>query len=163
MSEVICYDSYGEAFDHLTQWDINQKIIVEGLKIEPVPVFHICNICSECAYVVSPILDGTNLVIDIPNILLQQRYPILLYAYYSYDDDSSKTGNVISLPVHPRVRPDDYEFVENIEYVNWAAIEEEARALIDELQNEVDRGIRLIISEAEPQDTNILWFDTGEI
>ena len=161
MAGIICYDSYGEKLDHFTQWDANQEITISGLDLDPVPVFHICNTCSEYAYVVNPDIDGKNLKIDIPNILLQQDHPIILYAYYVYEDESAKTGETIVVPVIPRVIPDDYEYVENIEYISWAAMAEEAKALIRELQGELERGVRFIIDDAEPKAMNVLWFDTG--
>ena len=66
------------------------------------------------------------------------------------------------LPMYPRAIPDDYEYTENIEYISWAALAEEAKALIRELQGELERGVRLIIDDIEPDAMNVIWFDTSE-
>ena len=123
MVSVICYDSNGNRLNNLTQWDLNQKLVVKGATTTTVPVFHFCNKLSKAAFVVTASVSGDDIIVKIPNILLQQSFPIIAYMYYEAADSSAKTMHTITIPVTPRVKPNDYEFEENIDYTSLAIID----------------------------------------
>lgn len=123
MFSVTLYDAAGYKITNLTQWDIDQTLVVKGTGLDTVPVFHFCNKVSKAALVVNATTSGDDLVVKIPNILLQQALPIIAYMYYEHTDGSARTMHTITIPVTPRVKPNDYEFVENIDYTSLAIID----------------------------------------
>lgn len=131
MVSVICYDSNGNRLNNLTQWDLNQKLVVKGATTTTVPVFHFCNKLSRSALVVTASVSGNDIIVKIPNILLQQSFPIIAYMYYESADSSAKTMHTITIPVTPRVKPNDYEFVENIDYVSFAMLDARLSTLLN--------------------------------
>ena len=123
MFSVTLYDAAGYKISNLTQWDIDQTLVVKGTGLDTVPVFHFCNKVSKAALVVNATTSGDDLVVKIPNILLQQALPIIAYMYYEHTDGSARTMHTITIPVTPRVKPNDYEFVENIDYTSLAILD----------------------------------------
>lgn len=91
--------------NQLWQWDINRKVIVEDNTIDQV---HFCNRTGDCSLVVEPYLEGNVYVADIPNILLQNDYPIKVYAYLS--DGYTKVEECFK--VKTRSKPADYIYTE---------------------------------------------------
>lgn len=87
--------------EYLWQWDINRQVKVEDPAIDEV---HFCNRTSDCSLVVE-VKDG---VADIPNILLQQDFPIKVYAYLK--DGYTKVEEC--LKVKSRTKPSDYIYTE---------------------------------------------------
>lgn len=147
MIKVTCYDSSGNPLDYLTQWDIGQTIVVKGATTIVEPVFHFCNRRSTEALVVPSKISDDSIIAPIPNLLLQEDLPIIAHMYYQKSTDSAKTLHTITIPVVPRARPSDYNYVENIDYVNWVALEKEARALIDKLEQSNFRFVPLTPSQ----------------
>lgn len=136
MSNITCYDSDGNLLKRLYQWDNNQTITVRGVTIPPTPVFHFCNRLSDVALVVVPEVSGTDLTADIPNILLQQAEPIIIYLYQDTDNDGYRTVQAIHIPVMPRPKPDDYEYEDNIDYTSVAILNARLSTLIREISGE---------------------------
>lgn len=145
MFRITCYDSEGYPITHLTQWDIDQTLVVEDSYItehhEKPPNFHFCNRYSENALVVETTIDEQGrIVADVPNILLQQGTPIIAYVYiYGIDgaEGYSKSLYTIRLPVRPRAKPDDYMYTET-EILTWQRLEERMRKLIQEVADNLD-------------------------
>lgn len=144
MLKVICYDSDGNPLNKLTQWDIGQTVSVRGIETSILPSFHFCNSNSEKAIVVSPELKGDALVANIPNVLLQEPLPIMAYIYYVRSSDSAKTMYSFMIKVNPRKQPDDYNFKENIDYINWVEINTQAKKLLAEMRTTIDETSRLV-------------------
>lgn len=107
---LTCYDGNGKTLSSLRQWDTNQRLVVKGVELSPVPEFHFCNNKRKNAFVVQPTVSNDSASALIPNVLLQQCYPVIVYLYYPGRDESYKTSYVIRIPVFPRPRPDDYEY-----------------------------------------------------
>ena len=107
MSNITCYDSDNNVLETLYQWDNNQTMKVTGITMPPIPVFHFCNRLSNLALVVTPEVSGSSLLVNIPNILLQQAEPIIAYIYQDTDDDGYRTMHAIHIPVLPRPKPED--------------------------------------------------------
>ena len=84
MFGVKCFDTHDEPISHYTQWDINQtlKIVLYGMDdgyMKNAPYVHFANIKSSEALVVPSTLQGDNtIIVDIPNILLQELWPLLV-------------------------------------------------------------------------------------
>lgn len=133
MLEVICYDSYGNSIDKLVQWDVDQTLTVENWEYEATPVFHFCNKKHERALVVKGEIVNGCAKSNIPNSLLQEPYPIIVFVYLE-EGDSGRSIYVTKIPVIKKAKPEDYEYQENIEYVSWVKLSEEAEALIAKLE-----------------------------
>lgn len=157
MTDIICRDAFGDPLEFLTQWDVNQKVVIEGIELSPCPTIRFSNKHSKVSLVVRPTIVDDKLQVDIPNILLQQSYPIIVNIFYEYDD-SAKTRHIFLIPVIPSKCPEDYNYIHNIDYVSWVEIEEQAKALIAELEQSKDP---IIVGVSEPANADILWFDTN--
>ena len=114
--------------EHLWQWDINRKVIVEDPTIKEV---HFSNRFDDCSLVVQ-VKDG---LADIPNILLQDNRPIRVYGY--------RDGYTLveqHITVKARTKPTDYVYTET-EIHRW-----------EDLQSKIDvvaTGIPTKVSELE--------------
>lgn len=149
MFEVDCLDTYDNPIEHFTQWDVDQKvkIVLDGVEdgyLAIAPEVHFANAKSTEALVVRSTVQGNNTIIaDVPNILLQEYYPLLIYVYLtdSKDVSSQKTIIKIEIPIRKRAVPSDYEYVENIERITAEQIKQEIKdelyesAAIDEISN----------------------------
>ena len=112
MSNYICYDKHGNLMKSLYQWDTDQQITVRFQTMpSPTPVFHIGNRLSAIAYVVeTSSASGGAITGTIPNLLLMQAEPILVYIYQEDGIGSGQTLEVIHIPVIPRPKPSDYVY-----------------------------------------------------
>lgn len=133
MFGVGCFDTHDNPIDHYTQWDINQKLKivvydVDSSLLKNAPYIHFANVKSTEALVVRSTVEGTDtIVVDVPNSLLQESWPLLVYVYLNdnLDAHSQKTIIKIEIPVHKRAKPSDYEYVENIERITAEVIKQE--------------------------------------
>ena len=149
MFGVECFDTHDNPIDHYTQWDIDQKLKIvvydadSGL-LKNAPYIHFANVKSTEALVVRSTVEGTDMiVVDVPNSLLQESWPLLVYVYLNdnLDAHSQKTIIKIEIPVHKRVRPSDYEYVENIERITAETIKQEVTDTVyDEFVGNITSG-----------------------
>lgn len=137
--EFVFVDSNNNQIDHLTQWDIGQSLNIKTNIFNVPPVFHFCNIKSQEALVVQSTLNSSKNVVsvNIPNILLQQEYPIIAFVYEYSDQNSGKSIAEIRINVHKRPKPSYYSYVENIDKVSASAINSELKTDIANLTNNV--------------------------
>ena len=128
MYEINCYDSYGNTIDYLTQWDYNRKLImyIDNYDLSYAPEVHFCNQNSVEALVVQSVVEGNKLTVDIPNILLQEHLALYAYVYLSDANNaaSQKTILSVAIPVRYKPKPSDYTYIENIDKVTAATIEQ---------------------------------------
>lgn len=157
---ITCFDSDGNVLKTLYQWDHNQTITVQGL--DTVPVFHFCNRKSDIALVVNPTVSGTSVVVDIPNILLQQAEPIIAYLYEYTENEGYRTTHAIHIPVIPRPRPDDYEYEETVSYVSIAIINSKLNNLIMQTTNGSQGNQSLEIIDMRNSYDGIVYNTAGE-
>lgn len=147
MIDVTCFDSYGEVVTALTQWDINQILQIKnsGITSDNAPKFHFCNKNSSEALVVAPsTIDAANDVIEveIPNELLQQAIPLIVYLY-AYSDENEYHGMTratIKIPIRPRPKPSDYVYESNVYIISTAKLKEE----FDEMKSVFEEDIKTI-------------------
>lgn len=105
------------------QWDINQKLIINNDSLTEV---HYSNNSSDIALVCEIYeLDGQR-VADVPNILLQQDWPLRAYAY-----QVDHTLVERKFKVNTRTRPADYVYTET-EVATWKAFTEEINNTVEE-------------------------------
>lgn len=112
------FDEDGHTINNLTQWDNNQKLILEvSDEFQSIaPKIHFCNKNSKKALVVQSIISNNQIIADIPNSLLEEPYNITAYVFL-IKQDSGKTIVTIDIPVRKRPKPDDYEYKENIHVI----------------------------------------------
>lgn len=135
MYDVTCLDSYGEVITNLTQWDVNQSLTIENTGLTSAPLFHFCNKNSKEALVVKSTLENGVITVKVPNILLQEGIPIIAYLYAYSSLTSGKTLATIKIPVRPRPKPSDYEYVGNIDVISLALIEERINNEIQSMED----------------------------
>lgn len=99
----------------LFQWDSDLQLIVEDGSISEV---HFCNKTDTCSLVCEVYeQDGLRLV-NVPNILLQDAWPIRVYGYCGCYTKEAQIFKVL-----PRSKPEDYIYTET-EIKRFAALEE---------------------------------------
>lgn len=157
MFEVSCLDSNGNSIV-IHQWDLNQTVTFEihgcdESYLQYEPEVHFANINSKEAIVVpAKVKEGTvdTIIADIPNVLLTEHYPLFVYIYLftdtTYANDSLEENEVkhrsqatvlrTEIPVLRRVRPSDYNYVQNVERVTAKMIISDAQEHIDSAMEE---------------------------
>lgn len=138
MLNVMCLDTHGNTVYNLTQWDHDQQLIIEDNYSEyhdgNAPIVQFCNKNSTRALCVRSTLSNGNIIADIPNSLLREPYNIVAYIFVD-EDESGKVIETITIPVHKRVQPADYEYNDNIQVVYLADLVAEVEALNSTLTN----------------------------
>lgn len=84
--------------------------------------------------------DMKTIIVSVPNILLQEPYPLLVYVYLTDSDDvsSQKTVLYTEIPVRKRAKPHDYMYIENISSITADMIEKSiAQDVIDAKSNAI--------------------------
>lgn len=158
-------DKDGNALNYLTQWDINQTIVIplESFSLTKTPEVHFCNSASDTALIVEPTVENESKKIyaKIPNILLTQSLPLDVYVYYidDSDDTSMKTVRYIRIPVNKRKKPDDYHYQESGEIVYNT---ERIKKLENAISN-IDGGIGVYRAYLEngARGKNLMHFSDG--
>lgn len=133
MYEVPCLDLNGDTINKFYQWDIDQKIVInlDGCDVnylKNAPEVHFCNSSRKEALVVrSTVSNHDTITVDVPNVLLQEAYPLLVYVYLTDANDSSSQKTILysEIPVRKRAKPSDYLYVENITRVTAEMIKKE--------------------------------------
>lgn len=143
MAVPVYYNPDDTPMSYLTQWDKNLTLIVKGAETSPVPDFHFSNKKSKTALVVKPTVSSGSMSAKIPNVLLQDALPIIVDMYYQLSDGTYKTRYTTLIPVIPKSRPSDYEYVEPDGYN--------------------DIGEEVVISDNDPGSIALLWVDTSDV
>lgn len=136
MKNVICYGSDGTILKLLYQWDCNQVIYFTGLPASPLPVFHFCNKNSTEALVVNSEVALGGVSVKVPNILLQEPVPLIIYVYMNTGNDGARTIHALQIPVVPRAVPDDYVYTENTGYITASLVNERLSRVIAQMSGE---------------------------
>ena len=139
MSNIKCFDANGDLLKRMYQWDINQTILVTGLP-DAVTIFHFCNAGSDEAYVVVPTVTDDGYTVKVPNILLENEVPIIMYSYQETGEDAFRTTFMIHIPVIPRIKPADYEFEDNVDHMTLASVDARISRLINTVTGEGVEG-----------------------
>lgn len=147
MYEVKCLDSRNNTINYFTQWDINQtiyikmddlnfKYVASGSAAYNYPEIHFCNTKMNERYIVRSSSDdnGKTIKANVPNILLQESYPILIYVYMVDSSDLSSQKVVLrnEIPVRKAVKPSYYMYVDNIDRITANTIKNEIEASVND-------------------------------
>lgn len=122
----------------LTQWDVNRQVVVQGAP----DGFraHFWNDCTDRALVVPP--NPGTVICHLPNILLQRAMPIsvAIFAQGAGDGAEGKTEAAACFRVTEKLKPQDYDYTENIGYIDWTAKAQEVQAIMDDLHRRAESG-----------------------
>ena len=108
MGNIVCYSADGDILQYYTQWDVNQKLIIKGADTSSAPDFHFLNTLMSDTYVVESQISGGEIIVDVPDELLQYEVPII--AHVSYVDGT--TEYTVRIPIMPRKKPVNYIYTE---------------------------------------------------
>lgn len=141
MLEVHCLDKDNNIIEHLTQWDVDQYILIKNTGLSKAPAIHFCNTSSKEALVVSSTIESGAVKAKIPNILLQDKLLVVAYLYVcdpSVSDKSAKTMAEIRIPIRPRPKPSTYPYVGDVDYITPSGISKSVAALLEAKVDKVD-------------------------
>lgn len=124
MSDIVIKDESGNILDHFYQWDMNRVISFHAVGMPSSFNVHYANKCSKHALVVNPDTSGEYPTAQVPNLILQNSDPLYIYIY-DIANQAYKTEFTVRLPVIPRAKPSDHQYVENISYDTVATLRAE--------------------------------------
>ena len=122
--------------DSVYQWDINQELKIYGLSMLA-PEIHFTNEATGGSIVVDCTVDESGVIsVNIPNSLLQYKYPIVVYVA-GFEGDTYKTYHKFSIPVKARKRPGDYTLsLSDNEVYSFTNMERRIANIEDEIKSE---------------------------
>lgn len=136
MNEILCFDANGNSIDKLAQWDTNLELYINW-EYSVTPIFHFSNTNSKRILVVKGTVEDTTAKVNIPNILLQEASPLVIFVYLEKDTPSGYlTGETIynfKIPVHEKAKPEDYKYFENTEYISWFQLKQDMERQVENL------------------------------
>lgn len=118
--------------DSLYQWDKNVNLVISGLNLTEAPEVHFsCYTYGDRALVRHATIDDAGVVtVKIPNSMLQQTYSIKAHIGI-YENDTYKTIETITIPIKPRVKPEDYTLeLEDEEFYSFNALENRINTIV---------------------------------
>lgn len=130
-----CYGSY--TTDSVYQWDQNHELTLTGEGMANITGVHFCNKKSDKAIVVVPTITEDSATVPVPNILLEDPYNVIAYIH-SADINQAKTIEVITIPLIKRIKPDDYQFIDNEDIMTFEALTSEIRDFISDMTSEYE-------------------------
>lgn len=101
--------------DRLYQWDSNVKLIIDKTIADGIDEAHFTAKFSRDCLTVQVIHDDDESYVMIPNVLLQQSYDLVVYAYCCTDLVTKHTQEI---PVTAKPKPADYVYTET-EVLNY--------------------------------------------
>ena len=108
------------------QWDVNQKLTASWLQVGD--KIHITNGQQKEAPVLQAYKFEGTVVVDVPNIMLQEALPISAYRYIEEDEGVEYTATKFVFTVRQRPRPDSYVYTET-EVLTYHALDERIKYL----------------------------------
>ena len=132
----VCFNCYGNyTTDSVYQWDLNHELMIQGVNISAnAPTVHFCNKRSDKAIVVqSEIIEGC-IRVQVPNELLMEPYNIIAFIH-TYSNNHAKTIEVVNIPLIKRPKPDDYQFIGNVEVMNFERLTSDMTDLINTMSD----------------------------
>lgn len=120
------------------QWDSDRQIVIEDIDCNEV---HFSNRTDKTALVCTVREENGQVIADVPNILLQQDWPITVYAF---DQDYTKYSQTFK--VMPRTKPDDYVYTET-DVLNYNTLAQK----IDDIEENIGTEIEEYLKENPPE------------
>ena len=132
----VCFNCYGNyTTDNVYQWDQNHELLIKGVAVRgTAPTVQFCNKKRDTAIVVQSTETDEGYLVQVPNQLLEEPYDIIAYIH-TYADNNAKTIEIINIPLVKRVKPDDYQFTENIEIMTFERLEADWFNFREEIRN----------------------------
>ena len=153
---IITADFSGEkptvTTESLYQWDIGQRLKICGLSgIDESTQVHFANVYMNRAIVKEGIYSDGELVVDIPNEVLQygNATPVKAWVYINSDTEGRYTIRTAHIPVTPRKCPNDYVSPED---PDAQGIIEQAVELLENYERDITGKVSKPI--ASPNGTN---------
>lgn len=125
----------GQEKEKFYQWDTGQTLVVDDERI--CREVHFCRMEDAVAMVCPIREEGTQRVVDVPNILLQKAETFRAYLQHRWED-GTQTRFVKSFPVTARPKPADYAYTET-EVLNYQNLAERIENLE---QKPVEPGVK---------------------
>lgn len=137
------YDQYSNRINNLTQWDSNVILQLRNYKYGAAPVVHFSNENSESSYTVYSTLNDGTVSVVVPNILLTTANTIINVFFFQYDSvtDEGRVLYHFTLPVTPKPKPNDYEYVDNTDIIEISTLGLRLEALITEAESTISERI----------------------
>ena len=101
----------------LYQWDRNRQLRIDSVDIDSDFVIHCCHADDSTSLVVTPIIEGDVILVNIPNIVLQKSGFIRVYVVVAGDTIYDRSFYVMARP-----RPNDYVYTET-DVLNYTYLE----------------------------------------
>lgn len=118
-NKVACYDSTGNYIQKMYQWDANRILVIKSIPVDPVPIvkFAFCDNENsipdeEDTILVIPQVSNSNLIVSVPNEILERGMPVFAFIYESLESIPGDELGIIQIPVIPRIKPAEYEYIE---------------------------------------------------
>lgn len=137
MLRVNFNDSSSTYTDSVYQWDLNQVLEIAGLDLPVSPVIHFCNRNSTESLLVQSTTSEGVISCPVPNILLKEDLDIVAYIV-SMEDQKATTLFKVLIPVNKRVKPSDYEYIDNVPILTYEAIEADIQTYFNKSKSYVD-------------------------
>ena len=102
-----CYDTQDRTLTALYQWDKDVSIRIKGVAMTPAPIFQFANRKTKETISVDPTVSGEDLVVTVPNVLLERPEAIFAYIYRRTSSGAGRTLGSIYIPVRARPKPAD--------------------------------------------------------
>lgn len=128
MNYLKCYDKSGADLKYIFQWDTNRDAIIKDIEFTEDIEVHICHVDSNEALVVTPSMTDGNIIVSIPNILLQRAAPVILYIVNKPTSDSFCTTRTARITVVPKAKPHDYVYTET-EVLTWRKLDDRLKRI----------------------------------
>ena len=102
--------------------------------------------------------DMETITVSVPNLLLQEPYPLLVYVYLTDSDDVSSQRTVLyaEIPVRKRAKPHDYMYVENITRVTAESIKNEILESTKETRKDAKNTIGNSVTSVSQAETGAI-------
>lgn len=107
--------------------------------------------------------DMETITVSVPNILLQEPYPLLVYVYLTDSNDVSSQRTVLyaEIPVRKRAKPHDYMYVENITKVSSESIKNEILESTKATRKDAINKINDAVKNAKQEIDNAMHGEEG--
>ena len=147
MSDIKCYDKYGIEIDHLTQWDLNVSVKIPNWQYELAPICHFATRFNDTSLTVASTLEDGTVTVEVPNVFLTDTEAVLMYVFlYDPESDSGRTVYTVVFPVHKKKKPNDYEYVDNVDVIEISTLKAQFDVLVAEAEVAVHERINSLDS-----------------
>lgn len=110
------------------QWDVNRTLLVSGTKEAPVLHFACADLRRALTVVADPTDKAGVYECKVPNFAMQFEGSMCVSVF---EQEGENTEGITTFAkvynVRPRMKPEDYTYEENIGYINWVIVSENAK------------------------------------